>query len=181
MARTLLECNADMVHVAARPVVQGHRKSNACGTLAGVLLCAAVLMLTSRTIAAQDADPPAVSPMPLAGQGNQNLQLGITRCGQAGSPERMAITFVDEHHNVWYRATRKGLNLTDSKRLYVIGGLLPTWNLAAQAGSEGGTAPGNTVTAIAWTLPDRQLGASPYPAPKVRIAWVPTGGSCQTP
>ena len=117
--------------------------------------------------------------MPLAAQANQNLQLSITRCSPTGSNERMEITFQDEHHNAWYRATQKGLHLTESKSLYVIGGLLPTWNLAAQMGSEGGTAPGNAVNSMAWTLPKYQLGASPYPPPKVRIAWVPAGGTCQ--
>jgi len=181
MARTLLEVNADMAHVAAAPLVRGHRKLKRWGTLCGVVLCAALLVLTPRTLNAQDADPPAASPTPLAAQANQNLQLSITRCSQTGSPERVEITYVDEHHNIWYRATKKGLNLTDSKHVNVIGGLLPTWNLAAQAGSEGGTAPGNTPTAIAWTLPNPQLGASPYPQPRVRIAWIPTGGACQTP
>jgi hypothetical protein len=56
---------------------------------------------------------------------------------------------------------------------------LPRWNLAAQMGSEGGTAPGNVVNSMAWTIPNYQIGASPYPPPKVRIAWVPTGGTCQ--
>jgi hypothetical protein len=145
-----------------------------------LLLSAALLLLiTSRSIAAQDGDPPAASPTPLAAQLNQNLQLSITRCGPTGSNERMEITFQDEHHNAWYRATQKGLHLTESKSLSVLGGLLPTWNLAAQMGSEGGTAPGNAFNSMAWTLPKYQLGASPYPPPKVRMAWVPTGGTCQ--
>jgi hypothetical protein len=181
MARTLLEVNADMVHVATAPLVRSQRKLKRRGLLCRMVLSAAVLMMIPRTIHAQDADPPAPSPTTLAAQANQDLQLSITRCNQTGSPERMEITYVDEHHNIWYRATKKGLNLTDSKHVNVIGGLLPTWNLAAQAGSEGGTAPGNTPTAIAWTLPNPQLGASPYPQPRVRIAWIPTGGSCQTP
>ena len=145
-----------------------------------LLLSAALLLLiTNRSIAAQDGDPPAASPAPLAAQLNQNLQLSITRCGPTGSNERMEITFQDEHHNAWYRATQKGLHLTESKSLSVLGGLLPTWNLAAQMGSEGGTAPGNAFNSMAWTLPKYQLGASPYPPPKVRMAWVPTGGTCQ--
>jgi hypothetical protein len=138
-----------------------------------------LLLITSRSSAAQDGDPPATSLTPLAAQANQNLQLSITRCGPTGSNERMEITYQDEHHNAWYRATQKGLHLTESKSFNVIGGLLPTWNLAAQMGSEGGTAPGNTYNSMAWTLPKWQLGASPYPPPKVRIAWVPTGGTCQ--
>jgi len=146
-----------------------------------------LLLLTSSAIAAPDDDPPAtplaslaLTPLtPLAAQANQNLQLSITRCGPTGANERMEITFQDERRNAWYRATKKGLNLTGEHGLLVIGALLPRWNLAAQMGSEGGTAPGNVVNAMAWTIPNYQIGASPYPPPRVRISWVPTGGACQ--
>lgn len=152
--------------------------------MARALLVSAALMvlITGRPIAAQDGGGPSalLTPLtPLAEQANQDLQLSITRCGPTGSPERMEITFQDQRRNAWYRATKKGLNLTDSKNLRVIGALLPRWNLAAQMGSEGGTAPGNVVNSMAWTIPNYQLGASPYPPPNVHIAWVPTGGSCQ--
>src|SRR5215471_668549 len=148
---------------------------------------AVLLLLTSRSVAAQDGDPPAtplaslsLTPLtPLAAQANQDLQLSITRCGPSGVNERMEITFQDERRNFWYRATRKGLNLSGSRGLYVIGALLPRWNLAAQMGSDGGTAPGNTANAMAWTIPNYQIGASPYPPPRVHIGWVPTGGQCQ--
>jgi hypothetical protein len=146
------------------------------------LVSAAVLLLmTSRPVAAQDGDPPAspVTPlMPLLAQANQDLQLSITRCGPTGTKERMEITF-QERRNLWYRATKKGLNLTGEHGLLVIGGLLPRWNLAAQMGSEGGTAPGNVYNAMAWTIPNYQIGASPYPPPRARISWVSTGGACQ--
>lgn len=152
-------------------------------TICGVLLPAALIILVNSGISeAQQAVAAAAAPSLLAAQSSgQQTSLSMTGCRATG--DRTAITFVDQHHNIWYRATKKGLNLTDSnKKVYVIGGLLPTWNLAAQAGSEGGTAPGNTMTAIAWTLPNEQLGASPYPAPKVRIAWVPAlNAACQTP
>jgi hypothetical protein len=151
-------------------------------TICGVLLPAALIILVNSGISeAQQAA--AAAPSLLAAQSSgQQANLSMTGC-RATSDRTAAITFVDEHHNIWYRATKKGLNLTNSnKKVYIIGGLLPTWNLAAQAGSEGGTAPGNTMTAIAWTLPNEQLGASPYPAPKVRIAWVPgLNATCQTP
>jgi len=142
-----------------------------------------MILMNSGISEAQQAVATAAAPSLLAAQANgQQANLSMTGC-RASSDRTAAITFVDEHHNVWYRATKKGLNLTsDSKKLYVIGGLLPRWNLAAQAGSEGGTAPGNTINAIAWTLPNPQLGASPYPAPRVRIAWVPgLNATCQTP
>jgi hypothetical protein len=179
MACALLKVNADMVQGARLLLRRRHPMPKLRRVLSGALLVAAVLMPTSRAIAAQDGDPPALSPIPLAAQANQNLQLSITRCGPTGSNERMEFTFEDERRNAWYRATKKGLNLSGNKGLYVIGGLLPRWNLAAQMGSEGGTAPGNVVNAMAWTIPNYQIGASPYPPPKVRIAWVPTGGTCQ--
>jgi len=166
-ARRLLLLNAAMAR-------------NICGIL---LPTALIILVTSGISEAQQAVATAAAPGLLAAQANgQQANLSMTGC-RASSDRTAAITFVDEHHNVWYRATKKGLNLTsDSKKLYVIGGLLPRWNLAAQAGSEGGTAPGNTINAIAWTLPNPQLGASPYPAPRVRIAWVPgLNATCQTP
>jgi hypothetical protein len=120
----------------------------------------------------------------LAAQAAGQEQLNLSASGCAAASGQAKITFEDQRHNAWYRATTKGLNLTRGDGLRVIGGLLPRWNLAAQMGSEGGTAPGNTVNSMAWTLPDFQLGASPYPAPRVRIAWIPstlTGACPQTP
>jgi hypothetical protein len=139
-----------------------------------------VILITSGSSQAQQIDSPAAAAPTLAAQsGAHQAQLALKGCGAAGASARTEITFVDQHHNLWYRATNKGLHLTNSRHVYVIGGLLPTWNLAAQAGA---TDPGPTFTAMQWTLPNQQIGASPYPAPKVRIAWVPSlGGACQTP
>ena len=146
--------------------------------LYGVVLLATLMMLAFGPIgAAQQLDlssalvaNPATS---AALGGQQQLNLSASACGPAGQHEQMKV-FVDEHHNAWYRATVKGLNLTGDRGLRVIGGLLPRWNLAAQMGSSGGTAPGNTVNAEAWATPNPQIGASPYSTPRVRVVWVPT-------
>jgi hypothetical protein len=156
------------------------RTARALGSAFG---SAALLILTiSRISEAQQIDlPPAAAPTPAIQSGVEQMKLSVTGCAAAGTSEQTKITFVDQHHNLWYRATNKGLHLTDSRHLYVIGGLLPTWNRAAQAGS---TDPGPTFTAMQWTLPNQQIGASPYAEPRVRIAWIPApalNGTCQTP
>jgi hypothetical protein len=147
-----------------------------------------LILVASGLSQAQQIDPPSADP-PSAATATSAFQLpadqsklSLTGCGAPGTSPKTEIEFQDQHHNLWYRATNKGLHLTSGRELHVIGGLLPTWNLAAQAGSEGGTAPGNTVTAIAWTLPNHQLGSSPYPPARVRISWIPSlNGPCQTP
>jgi hypothetical protein len=147
----------------------------------GAFACAALaILIASRAGQAQQLDPSSAAAPSLSAQsGTQQAQLALKGCGAAGSSARTAITFVDQHHNLWYRATNKGLHLTDSRHVYVIGGLLPTWNLAAQAGA---TDPGPTFTAMQWTLPNQQIGASPYADPKVRVVWVPSlNSACRTP
>jgi len=149
-----------------------------------------IVLLGSRTSEAQHLDlASTVIALPLAATslaaqaGGQQQQLNLSAGGCAAASGQAKITFEDQRHNAWYRATNKGLNLTHGDGLRVIGGLLPRWNLAAQMGSEGGTAPGNAVNSMAWTLPNFELGASPYPAPRVRIAWIPSTltGPCPTP
>jgi hypothetical protein len=165
----LLKVNADMAHILR--------------TIARTVLPAAVSVLIVGGISeAQQLDGLAsaatntAAPTALAlGPGpQQELNLSASACQPAGQHEQMKVTFVDEHHNAWYRATIKGLNLTNDRGFRVIGGLLPRWNLAAQMGSSGGTAPGNTVNAEAWATPNPQIGASPYATPRVRVVWVPT-------
>lgn len=139
----------------------------------------AILIASRSSEAQQIGSAPAAAPSLAAQSTAQQAQLALQGCGAAGSSARTAITFVDQHHNLWYRATNKGLHLTNSRHVYIIGALLPTWNLAAQAGA---TDPGPTFTAMQWTLPNQQIGASPYADPKVRVVWVPSlTSACRTP
>src|SRR5262245_37358048 len=127
------------------------------------------------------ADANTAAPKALAAPGlQQELNLAASACRPTGLHEQTKVSFVDEHHNAWYRATVKGLNLTGERGLRVIGGLLPRWNLAAQMGSSGGTAPGNVVNSEAWVTPNPQIGASPYSTPRVRTVWVPILTACPT-
>jgi len=186
-----------MAHILASSLGRRHWISTMGRALCGVwLLAAFVVLISNRPSEAQQIDFSGVSmptasgalktPAPttlssLVAQSAQQTQLSVTGCGPTKGPGRQAITFVDEHHNLWYRATMKGVRGTTTSRAFIIGGLLPTWNLAAMMGSEGGTAPGNAMTAIAWTLPNQQIGASPYPPPRVRLTWIPNLAACQAP
>jgi hypothetical protein len=178
VARRLLEINADMAHVLkqiARTVLPA-----AIGALILSGISEAQQLDVSSLTAA--ANPAASSTPALKPGAQQELNLSASACGPAGLHEQTKITFVDEHHNAWYRATMKGLNLSGEQGLRVIGGLLPRWNLAAQMGASGGTAPGNTVNSMAWATPNMQLGANPYSTPRVRLVWVPTlTGPCPMP
>lgn len=183
-ARGLLSFTSAMVLHNSTPFrVRWHRRQRTARALCSAFVSAALLILvTGRLSEAQQIDlPSAAAPTPAVQSGVEQAKLAVTGCAAAGTTEQTKITFVDQHHNLWYRATNKGLHLTDSRHLYVIGGLLPTWNLAAQAGA---TDPGPTFTAMQWTLPNQQIGASPYAEPKVRIAWIPSAslnGPCRTP
>jgi hypothetical protein len=166
-ARRLLKINADMAHVLrtiARTVLPA---------VVGALIFGGISEAQQRDELTSAATNTA-APTALAARPQQELNLSASACQPAGQHEQMKVTFVDEHHNAWYRATIKGLNLTNDRGLRVIGGLLPRWNLAAQMGSSGGTAPGNTVNSEAWATPNPQIGASPYSTPRVRTVWVPT-------
>ena len=185
MAYALLQPDADMVSVLGQAMLHESWGSRAVRACSAALLPAALLILvTGRPTEAQQIDLLASAARSLAAQSNDQQQLNLAATGcPTVQPARTAITFEDEHHNVWYRATYRGLNLKSGHGVHIIGGLLPTWNLAAQMGSEGGTAPGNVPTAIAWTLPNRELGANPYATPRVRLGWIPTAlaGPCPTP
>src|SRR5262245_8400334 len=186
MAYALLQPNADMVSVLGPAMLHESWTSRAIRAFGAALLPAAFLILiTGRPTEAQQIDLLASAARSLAAQSGdqQQLNLSATGCPSTTEPARTAITFEDEHHNAWYRATYKGQHLKSGHGVHIIGALLPTWNLAAQMGSEGGTAPGNVFNAIAWTLPNPQIGANPYRTPRMRLAWVPTAltGPCPTP
>jgi hypothetical protein len=147
--------------------------SAAIGTLILSGLGEAQQLDRSATSAAA-ADPAVAAPLAARPLAQQELNLSAGACGPNGLHEQTKVTFEDEHHNAWYRATAKGLNLTGEHGLRVIGALLPRWNLAAQMGASGGTAPGNNVNAMAWATPNPQLGATPWNTPRIRTFWVPT-------
>src|SRR5262245_6560695 len=185
-----------MLHILVSSLRRRHSTSTMGRALCGVwLLAAFAVWIACEPSEAQQIDFSGLStasgalasaahtaPPSLVAQSAQQAKLSVTGCGPTKGNGRQAITFVDEHHNLWYRATMKGVRGTTSPRAFIIGGLLPTWNLAAMMGSEGGTAPGNAMTAIAWTLPNQQIGASPYLPPKVRLTWIPNlTATCQTP
>jgi hypothetical protein len=185
-----------MAHILASSIGRRHGISTMGRALCGVwLLAALVVLITCVPSEGQQIDFSGISttsgalasaapnaPASLAAQSEQQMKLAVTGCGPTKGPGRQLITFVEERRNLWYRATMKGIRGTTSPHAFIIGGLLPTWNLAAMMGSEGGTAPGNVMTAIAWTLPNEQIGASPYPPPRVRLTWGPNlTATCQTP
>lgn len=190
MARRLLNVNADMVHAPARLLSGWPRTKKACRTLSRAVLPAVLMVLIGSGIcSAQRLDlASTVIALPLAttslaAQAGAQQQLDLSASGCIAAPGQAKITIEDQRRNAWYRATTKGLNLTHGDGLRVIGGLLPRWNLAAQMGSEGGTAPGNAVNSMAWQLPNFELGATPYPPSRVRVAWMPSifTGPCPTP
>ena len=190
MACRLLKVNADMVHAPAR-FFEGwpHTRETFRPLVRAVAFAVALVLIGSGISWAQRLDlASTVIALPLAAtslaaQTGAQQQLDLTAGGCIARPGQLKITIVNERRNWWYRATNKGLNLTHGDGLQVIGALLPRWNLAAQMGSEGGTAPGNTFNSMAWQLPNFELGATPYPPPRARVAWMPSifVGPCPTP
>jgi len=190
VARRLLKVNADMVLAPARFLNGWRRTPQAFRPIVRAVLPAVlVVLMGSRVSDAQRLDLAStlialpLGATSLAAQAGAQQQLNLGASGCLGAPGQAKITFEDRRRNAWYRATNKGLNLTHGDGLRVIGALLPRWNLAAQMGSEGGTAPGNTYNSMAWQLPNFELGASPYPPPRVRVTWMPSifAGPCPTP
>jgi hypothetical protein len=186
----LLKVNADMVHATTRCFEGCGRTWNTGRAVIRTVLAAALLVLVGSDICrAQHLDlASTVIALPLAAtslaaQTGAQQQFDLSASGCIARPGMAKITIQNQRRNWWYRATNKGLNLTHGDGLQVIGALLPRWNLAAQMGSEGGTAPGNTFNSMAWQLPNFELGASPYPPPTVRVAWMPSifVGPCPTP
>jgi len=84
------------------------------------------------------------------------------------------ITFFDKHHSLLYRLTDRGMRFSRSRRLNIVGGLVPTTNIAAQ--------PDDAVTySIAWQQPS-PIGFTPFTAPKKRTMWIGSFGSpCDKP
>jgi hypothetical protein len=181
MARALLKFNADMTpkNPSFTRTFNTSRTVRAC--CGAVARAALLIVITGHIGEAQQIDrsSTAAALTPAAQSSAEQTQLSMKACGAAVTSAEMPIVFFDEHHSLWYRITNKGLHLTSSRHLQVIGGLLPTWNLAAQAGA---TDPGPTLTAVQWTLPNQQIGSSPYSPPKLRVTWMPTLHSpCPTP
>jgi hypothetical protein len=179
-----------MVHAPTRLLKTWPQTWNTCRAAIRTVLTAALLVIIGSGIClAQHLDlASTVIALPLAAtslaaQTGAQQQVDLSASGCIARPGMAKITIENQRRNWWYRATNKGLNLTHGDGLQVIGALLPRWNLAAQMGSEGGTAPGNTFNSMAWQLPNFELGASPYPPPTVRVAWMPSifVGPCPTP
>jgi hypothetical protein len=174
VAHGLLKINADMASLLKTisrtilPAAIGALMMSGIGE-------AQQLDLSAASAAAASAAPdPAVSAAPAVQPlAQRELNLAAGACGPAGFHEQKKVSFEDEHHNAWYRATARGLNLTGERGLRVIGALLPRWNLAAQMSSEGGTAPGNTFNSMAWSTPNPELGVTPWTTPRTRLVWVP--------
>src|SRR5262245_385843 len=126
-----------MLHILVSSLRRRHSTSTMGRALCGVwLLAAFVVWIACEPSEAHQSDCRGVAPAAgglapaaptapasLAAQSAQQAKLAVTGCGPAKGPGRQAITFVDEHHNLWYRATMKGVRGTTSPRAFIIGGL----------------------------------------------------------
>ena len=112
-------------------------------------------------------------------------ELNLARdCGPRGFRDRTAaITFVDEHHNIWLPGHEEGFESDEQHQE-----ALRHRRTAAdvESGRAGGLGRrdglGKHDEAIAWTLPNCSLALHRILRPKVGIAWVPgLNATCQTP
>lgn len=136
------------------------------------VLLGGMIMLTA-DLHAQTRPGQALEATRSAALAQADQQLSLTGCAaSAAAPSQ--ITFVDEHHSLLYRLTDRGMRLSRSRRLNVVGGLVPTTNLAAQ--------PDNAVEySMAWQR-QSPIGSTPFAAPKKRTMWTSSlGGHCHQP
>src|SRR4051812_43752506 len=99
--------------------------------------------------------PLTESPPPSAGQ----KALNVTGCVQSEGAPPSRFTLYDPHRGIMYRLTGKGVGLYAGKRVHVVGGLMPSPNVAAQTGSIDPAGP--EVSALAGPSATRS-GVTPF-------------------
>jgi hypothetical protein len=104
------------------------------GLLTSVVVAAALVAAAARAAAAQ---PPSPSPPDAAVQpaSPAATRLTLSGCVESGAPAGTRFTLFDPHHGVMYRLTSARQGLFAGRRIPVVGALVPTPNIAAQAGS----------------------------------------------
>jgi hypothetical protein len=118
------------------------------------------------------SQPP--SPAPPAASDRKPLTLSGCVAGDAAAPTQ--FTLFDPHRGMMYRLTGPRLGVYIGKRVQVVGGLLPTTNIAAQAGSID-----ETITASA-TMMTNLAGTTPFNRPKVHVEKIRSlPGGCPAP
>lgn len=162
--RRLLRVRVDMRYDIARPLIgclpATRWRRLRCRTLvlAMLVLLASPLHAQTRQAAAPEAGNTPAPAQPLA---DQRLALGACTASQS-TPSQ--VSFYDEHHSLLYRLTDRGLRRSNSPRMAIVGGLVPTTNIAGQ--------PDDAIkAAIAWQLPS-PIGSTPFAPPRRRTVWV---------
>ena len=113
-------------------------------SLLTLLLSLAILaQITTKVATGQEADPspgPAAQtttqrpPPPQIPELNLDSALNVIGCSGIGASSQGRFTVSTIHRNLYYRWLTKGLEGWDYRGVHVVGALLPTTDIAAQAG-----------------------------------------------
>jgi len=136
--------------------------------LGAVVLHGLLLAVSGPALAQPPAPPtPPSSAAAVATQSSADqTRLALTGCVPADATAGSRFTLYDPHRGTMYKLTAKGLGRQVNRHVQVIGGLLPTTNVAAQYGSLD-----PTQVAVANTTMNL-FGSGPFNQPKVHVETV---------
>jgi hypothetical protein len=142
---------------------------------APVVALAFLVVVPSRASIAQPADtsPPAAT-APTAQAGAQAPPLSLARCADTAEAAQAPYTPFDPHRGLMYRLTETHLRLRIGRGVHVAGGLTPTTNIAAQAGSLDPTIHAMAATSV------NLDGSTPFNRPKARVERVRSAAAYTT-
>jgi hypothetical protein len=122
-----------------------------------------LLMASSRASIAQPADSSPAAAASTAQAGAQRPMLSLARCGETASAAQAPNALFDPHRGLMYRLTETHLLLRVGRGVHVAGGLMPTTNIAAQAGSLDPTIQSMALTSM------NVDGSTPFNRPKTHV------------
>jgi hypothetical protein len=140
-----------------------------------LLLSLGLLIFANRTVMGRQAGPPEAAAVPTSAL-KINKPLSLVGCVGIEEGNKIQVTSSAAHRGPIYQFFGTGRNGYVVRGLYVIGRLVPTPNIAAQAGS---------IDPQVWTwVPLRwyENGIATFHAQQTRVALErPLGGSCRSP
>jgi len=123
------------------------------------LIAAAARAAVAQPVTSSPPDAAAQTAQPPAGR----TLLTLESCVESAAPARAHFTLFDPHHGVMYRLTGPRQSLFAGRRVQVVGALVPTPNIAAQAGSI------DSVTTAVATANLNLSGSTPFNRPKGHV------------
>jgi hypothetical protein len=143
--------------------------------LLGVVVSAIACELFAAAASAQSGSPVTLPSVQTPGSMIQQIPLPLTGCVTA-EDTKTRVTLSGPRGGSMFRLSGKGLDLYAGPRVHIVGGLIPTPNIAAQVGSID-----STIVAMASSKP-AQGGRGPVHRREVRVTGIHSvKAPCPTP